>query len=183
MYSSFHEPATDGLRFLYSKNGATWDSVPGVWLKPEVGSQRVMRDPSILQTPDGTFHLVWTSSWKGDRGFGYASSKDLRHWSPERYIEVMSDTSTVNVRAPELFYDDGNEQLMIVWASCVPFKFEKGMEEEYNNHRLYYTTTKDFQHFTPAKLLMDPGFSTIDATLLKRGKGEDRKSTRLNSSH
>ena len=67
MYSSFHEPATDGLRFLYSKNGATWDSVPGVWLKPEVGSQRVMRDPSILQTPDGTFHLVWTSSWKGDQ--------------------------------------------------------------------------------------------------------------------
>lgn len=184
MYSSFHEPATDGLRFLYSKNGATWDSVPGVWLKLEVGSQRVMRDPSILQTPDGTFHLVWTSSWKGDRGFGYASSKDLRHWSPERYIEVMSDTSTVNVWAPELFYDDGNEQLMIVWASCVPFKFEKGMEEEYNNHRLYYTTTKDFQHFTPAKLLMDPGFSTIDATLLKRGKGDYvmvlKDNTRLN---
>ena len=87
--TSFHEPATDGLRFIYSYDGWTWDSIPGTWLKPEVGKQRVMRDPSIIRTPDGTFHLVWTSSWRGDRGFGYACSKDLKHWSQQRFIEVL----------------------------------------------------------------------------------------------
>ncbi|MDE6002143.1 MAG: arabinosidase, partial [Prevotella sp.] len=56
MSTSFHEPATDGLRFIYSYDGWQWDSIPGVWLKPEVGKQKVMRDPSIIRTPDGTFH-------------------------------------------------------------------------------------------------------------------------------
>ena len=168
--TSFHEPATDGLRFIYSRDGYHWDSIPGIWLKPEVGKQRVMRDPSIIRTPDGTFHLVWTSSWRGDRGFGYASSKDLMHWSEERFIEVMPDTTTVNVWAPELFWDDERQQAIIIWASCIPGKFPDGQEDHKNNHRLYYTTTKDFKRFAPTKLMIDPGFSCIDATLVKRSK-------------
>ena len=168
--TSFHEPATEGLRFIYSYDGWRWDSIPGTWLKPEVGKQRVMRDPSIIRTPDGMFHLVWTSSWRGDRGFGYACSKDLRNWSEERFIEVMDDTTTVNVWAPELFWDDERGQAIIIWASCIPGKFPDGQEDHRNNHRLYYTTTKDFKTFAPTKLMIDPGFSCIDATLVKRGK-------------
>lgn len=170
VYSSFHEPATDGLRYLYSKDGMRWDSIPGIWLRPEVGKQKVLRDPSIQQTPDGMYHLVWTSSWRGDRGFGYASSRDLRHWSKERFIEVMPDTTTVNVWAPELFYDESHKDMMIFWASCIPHKFSRGTEEEDNNHRLYYTTTRDFVHFTPTKLLLDPGFSCIDAMIVRLGE-------------
>ena len=135
--TSFHEPATDGLRFIYSYDGWHWDSIPGTWLRPEVGKQKVMRDPSVIRTPDGTFHLVWTSSWRGDRGFGYASSKDLKHWSEQRFIEVMSDTTTVNVWAPELFWDDDRQQAVIIWASCIPGKFPDGQEEHKNNPRLY----------------------------------------------
>jgi hypothetical protein len=173
VFTSFHEPANEGLRFLYSEDGVHWDSIPGTWLKPEIGKQRVMRDPSIVRTPDGTFHLVWTTSWRGDLGFGYSSSKDLVHWSEERMIPVMAhDTTTVNVWAPELFYDDELDQMMIVWSSCVPYKFEKGIEDELNNHRLYYTTTKDFKTFSDTKLLLDPGYSVIDATVLKRGKDD-----------
>lgn len=167
--TSFHEPATDGLRFIYSEDGLHWDTIPGTWIAPNVGKQKVMRDPSIQQTPDGTFHFVWTSSWRGDRGFGYASSKDLIHWSEQRFCEVMSDTSTVNVWAPELFYDDVRGEMMVIWASCIPGKFPRGIEDEKNNHRLYYATTKDFQTFSEAKLLIDPGYSSIDATLVKRG--------------
>lgn len=171
MFTSFHEPATEGLRYLYSEDGLHWDSIPGVWLKPEVGLQKIMRDPSMVRTPDGTFHLVWTSSWRGDLGFGYANSKDLIHWSEEQFVPVMiHDTTTVNVWAPELFYDDVNSQLMVVWASCIPGKFEHGIEDEKNNHRLYYMTTKDFRTFSETKLLYDPGFSVIDAVIVKRGK-------------
>ena len=170
--TSFHEPATEGLRFIYSYDGVRWDSIAGVFLTPGVGKQRVMRDPSIVRGPDGTFHLVWTSSWRGDRGFGYASSKDLIHWSEERFIEVMHDTTTVNVWAPELFYDDERNQFMIIWASCVPGKFPDYQEEHLNNHRLYYTTTKDFKTFSETKLFYDPDFSDIDATLVKRGKND-----------
>lgn len=168
--TSFHEPATEGLRFIYSSDGLRWDSIEGVFLTPEVGQQKVMRDPSIVVGPDGTFHLVWTSSWRGDRGFGYSSSKDLIHWTPQRFIEVMDDTTTVNVWAPELFYDDEAKQFLIVWASCIPGRFPDGQEDHKNNHRLYYVTTRDFKKFSKAKLFYDPGFSAIDATLVKRGK-------------
>ena len=170
--TSFHEPANEGLRFIYSYDGIRWDSIKGTFLTPQVGNQKVMRDPSIVKGPDGTFHLVWTSSWHQDRGFGYASSKDLIHWTPQRFIEVMKDTSTVNVWAPELFYDDVRKQYMIIWASCVPGKFPDYIEDHRNNHRLYYVTTKDFRKFSEAKLLIDPDFSCIDATMVKRGKDD-----------
>jgi beta-xylosidase len=169
IFTSFREPATDGLRMLYSTDGYSWTDLDTVLLKPEIGTQKVLRDPSIAQGPDGTFHVVWTSSWRGDLGFGYSSSKDLINWTPQRFIPVMAhDTSTVNVWAPEVFYDDDTKLFVIVWASTVPHKFEKGAEDELNNHRLYYTTTQDFMSFSMSKLFFDPGYSVIDATIVKR---------------
>jgi hypothetical protein len=173
LFTSFHEPADAGLRLLYSEDGYHWDSLPGIFLKPETGRQQVMRDPSMVKGPDGVFHLVWTSSWNHDPGFGYASSVDLLHWSEQKHIPVMAhDTSVVNVWAPELFYEDSTGDYYIVWASTIPFKFEKGIENEYGNHRLYYTKTKDFVDFTPAELFYDPGFSSIDAVIVKRAPSD-----------
>ena len=173
LFTSFREPATEGLFLLYSYDAHNWHRIDSVILKPEVGKQKVMRDPSIVQGKDGTFHLVWTSSWQGDLGFGYASSKDLLHWSEQQFVPVMDfDTSTVNVWAPELFYDEKGDQFIIVWASTIPYKFEKGVEEERNNHRLYYTTTKDFKSFSDTRLFLDPGFSVIDAVIVKREEND-----------
>ncbi len=170
MFTSFHEPADEGLRFLYSEDGIHWDSIAGTWLAPTLGDS-IMRDPSIVVGPDSTFHLVWTIAWKGDTGFGYSSSRDLVNWSEQRRIPAMdSVASTQNLWAPELFYDDVKGQYMVVYASCVPdVGFDVGIEEEKNNHRLYYVTTKDFTTFSDPKLFYEPGFSCIDATLVKRG--------------
>lgn len=173
MFTSFHEPATDGLRLLYSYDGYHWTDLGCSFLTPEAGPGKLMRDPSIVVGPDGTFHLVWTSGWKGDRGFGYASSKDLIRWSPQKFIKVMeNDPTTVNVWAPELFYDDESKEYIIIWASTVPFRFPKGMEEENNNHRMYYVTTKDFKTFSETRLFLDPGFSIIDAVIVKQAKDD-----------
>jgi hypothetical protein len=168
MFTSFNEPATDGLRFLYSYDGYKWTDVGRTFVKPEVGS-KVMRDPSIAKGADGEYHLVWTSGWNKDKGFGYAHSKDLVHWSAPEFISVMeNDSNVVNVWAPELFFDDESNQFVIVWASTIPFRFPKGEEDENNNHRLYYTVTKDFKTFSPSKLYLDPAFSVIDAVIVKR---------------
>lgn len=173
LFTSFHEPADKGLRMLYSRDGYAWKGLDTVLIKPAVGKQKVMRDPSMVQGPDGVFHLVWTSSWKGDKGFGYASSKDLLHWTDQRLIPVMEhEPSTVNVWAPELFYDDAGEQFIMIWASCIPGRFEKGLEDDSNNHRMYVTTTKDFKTFTPTKLFLDPGFSIIDAVIVKKAAAD-----------
>lgn len=173
LFTSFHEPADGGLRMLYSYDGYKWNDFDTVFFKPLIGKQKIMRDPSMVQGPDGTFHLVWTTEWKGGNGFGYASSKDLIHWSEQQYISVMQKESTVvNVWAPELFYDDVAKQFIIIWASAIPFRFEKGEEDENNNHRMYYTTTKDFKTFSDAKLFLDPKFSVIDAVIVKKAKDD-----------
>lgn len=168
LFSSFREPATEGLRLAYSNDGYHWTDFDTTFLKPLLDSN-VMRDPSIVQGRDGTYHLVFTSAWKGTKTFGYASSKDLLHWSEQKAIPVMQhEPTTVNVWAPEMFYDDLADQFIIIWASTVPHRFAKGQEEENNNHRMYYTTTKDFTTFSETKLFLDPGFSVIDCVIVKR---------------
>jgi alpha-L-fucosidase len=168
LFATFNEPATNGLRFAYSFDGYHWSNVPGILLAPHAGPSRLMRDPSLLRGPDGTFHLVWTTGWRGDQGFGYSSSKDLVHWLEQRFVPVMTnEPTTCNVWAPELFYDDRAQQFVIAWASTIPGRFLDGLEPRTNNHRMYFTTTSDFQSFAPAKLFLDPGFSLIDCQILK----------------
>ncbi|MGE5520492.1 MAG: glycoside hydrolase family 43 protein [Candidatus Dadabacteria bacterium] len=172
LFSTFREPATDGLRLAFSYDGYHWKDFDTSFLRPTV-DDKVMRDPSIVKGPDGTYHLVFTSAWKGSKSFGYASSKDLIHWSEQRAIPVMQrEPETVNVWAPELFYDDDNKQFIITWASTIPFRFPKGQEDENNNHRMYYTITKDFKTFSDTKLFLDPGFSVIDCEIIKRSKND-----------
>ncbi|MDQ6479133.1 glycoside hydrolase family 43 protein [Dyadobacter sp. LHD-138] len=172
LFTSFREPATDGLHLACSKDGYKWTDLGGSFLKPEVGG-KLMRDPSIVRAPDGTYHLVWTTNWKGDKGFGYAHSSDLIHWSMQEFIPVMEhEPEVVNVWAPELFYDEESEEFVIIWASTIPFRFAKGEEDEKNNHRMYYTTTKDFKTFSKAALFADPGFSIIDAVIVRKEKGK-----------
>jgi hypothetical protein len=169
LFTSFHEPANEGLRLLYSYDGYKWKDLGHTFLKPEAGTQKILRDPSIVQGPDGVYHLAWTSGWKGNQDFGYASSKDLIHWSPQKLVSVMAhEPEAVNVWAPELFYDETGKQFVIIWASTIPRRFPRGTEEENNNHRMYYTLTKDFEHFSESKLFIDPGFSVIDALITER---------------
>lgn len=173
LFTSFNEPADKGLRILYSYDAYHWKKIDTVFLSPQIGNNKIMRDPSMLQAADGTFHLVWTTEWKGGNGFGYANSKDLLHWSEQKYIPAMQHEKTViNVWAPELFYDNELKQFLIVWASCIPRRFEKGVEADSNNHRLYCTTTKDFKTFADTKLFLNPKFSVIDAVVVSRAKDD-----------
>src|ERR1700710_358980 len=94
MFTSFHEPADGGLRLLYSYDAYHWTDLNHLFIKPEAGKAKIMRDPSIAQGPDGVYHLVWTTGWKNDQGIGYASSKDLIHWSAQQHINVMSYEKT-----------------------------------------------------------------------------------------
>ena len=168
LFSTFKEGEQDGLRFAFSYDGYHWSNVPGLFLRAQVGKDKIMRDPSIARGPDGTWHLVWTSAWRGNNGFGYAHSKDLVHWSEQQFIPVMANEPTVcNVWAPELFYDEKEKQFIIVWASTIPGRFPDYLESSTNNHRMYFTTTRDFHTFTPTKLFLDPDFSVIDCQIVK----------------
>jgi beta-xylosidase len=172
LFTFFREPnGRDGLQLATSRDGLQWTEIQppagrSGFLQPEVGG-KLMRDPSLALGPDGTFHLVWTTSWGRPPVFGYASSKDLIHWSQERAVPVMEDDPTAqNVWAPELFYDAQKSLWLVFWATTIPGKFPETENSGDNNHRIYCVTTRDFKTFSRTKLFYDGGFNVIDATIL-----------------
>ena len=168
-----------GLLLAYSYDGLTWTSVNDnkPIMRSEVGYNGILRDPSICQGPDGIFHLVWTVSWNA-RSIGHAWSKDLVHWNDQKVVPVMEAfPSTRNTWAPELFYSKAEDLFYIFWASTVPDNPEVSTEgcisESDYNHRIYCTTTRDFQTFNPTELYFNPPFNAIDAAVVQvPGKDE-----------
>lgn len=173
LFCYFKGNGEDGLHLAYSEDGYTWKTLKNdsSFLTPEVGKDKLMRDPCIIKGGDGSYHMVWTVSWT-DKGIGHASSKDLINWSEQQFIPVMDhEEGARNTWAPEITYDETSGTYIIYWASTVEGKFSETRSEKENgyNHRMYYTTTKDFIQFTKTKLLYDPGFNVIDATITKYG--------------
>ena len=165
-----------GLHLAVSLDAKRWIPVNGdrPVLVPEVGKDRLMRDPAVCRGPDGTFHLVWTLGWTSD-SIGYASSRDLVHWSQQREIRVMESVpETRNCWAPEVTYNPDDGLFYVYWSSSVAGQHspipEMDRKEAGLNHRIYLSTTKDFMDFSPPRLWFNPLFSTIDAFALRDPK-------------
>ena len=174
MFSYFKDNGKDGLHLAFSNDGYTWTALNGdkSFLHPILSKDSLMRDPCIIRGADHKFHMVWTVSWNA-KGIGYASSADLIHWSEQQYIPVMEpEDSARNCWAPETTYDAKKKEYVIYWATTIKGKYpvaDPAAENGYN-HRIYYTTTKDFVNFSKTELLYDKGFNVIDATIFKKGK-------------
>jgi alpha-L-fucosidase 2 len=170
LFTYFIGNGEDGLHLAWSEDGYRWTALDGgaSFLRPQIGKDKLMRDPHAVRGPDGTYHLVWTSGW-WDNHIGYASTKDFVTWSEQKSIPVMAhEPGTRNAWAPEAVWDAKREQFLIFWASTVRGKFSEtaGASEDDLNHRMYCTTTKDWETFAPTRVFVDPGFSVIDATFL-----------------
>ena len=172
VFSYFNNNGKDGLHLAYSNDGFAWTALNNdrSLLKPVLSKDSLMRDPCIVRGHDGLFHMVWTVSWN-QKGIGYANSKDLIHWSEQKYIPVMEhEDSARNCWAPEITWDKKNKRYMIYWATTIAgkYKLDTIIENGYN-HRMYYVLTKDFKTFSKTKMLYDQGFNVIDATIVPDG--------------
>lgn len=179
LFSSFRNNGETGLHLAYSEDGLTWKALKDdqSFLTPQVG-KKLMRDPCIIQGPDGRYHMVWTTGW-WENNIGIAHSKDLIHWSEQKMLPVMAhEPEVMNSWAPEIFYNKEKKEYIIFWSSAVPGKFPETADRgdirstigKGINHRVYYVKTKDFKTYTDAALFYDGGFVSIDASILKDGK-------------
>lgn len=174
----FLDNGQHGVNLAASSNGV--DFVPlnagrPIFTPPAWPGQNLTRDASILHR-DGTFHLVWTTQWKG-RIFGYASSTNLVDWSEPRQVAPFPaarppEDQPDNIWAPELHWDPVAQEYFILFASTTPR--ERNDDDGSNNNgkpgsqydnRMYITRTRDFVHFTDAELFFDRGFASIDAVM------------------
>ncbi|PZX18648.1 beta-galactosidase [Breznakibacter xylanolyticus] len=175
LFSYFINNGQDGLHLAYSTDGLKWEALNngGSYLTPEIGPNKLMRDPCIIMGADKRFHMVWTSGWT-DRVIGYASSKDLINWSAQQEIPVMAhEPEAMNSWAPEVFYDKANKQYLIFWATTIPNRhspIQMSERENKYNHRMYYVSTRDFKTFSDTQMFYNPDFSVIDCTILEKNR-------------
>lgn len=177
LFSYFVGNGADGLHLAYSLDGLKWESLHHgkSFLKPMIGKDKLMRDPSICLGEDGVFHMVWTTGW-WDQIIGYSSSKDLINWTSQKAISVMVDEAEAkNAWAPEVFYDKAEKQYYIIWASTIPGRHKEvntSESEKGLNHRMYGVTTQDFNIFSKTNLFFNPDFSVIDAAIIQKANEE-----------
>ena len=163
----------NGLHLAWSEDGYSWHPIGDEhsFLKCDYGTwyaDKKMRDPFIMKGEDGLWHCIWTLNWEGC-AIGHAASPDLINWSRQSYPDEMKGFEVRNCWAPEMIYDRANDQYVIFWASTIKengvWKTEPG--EKYD-HRMYYTTTRDFKTYADPQLFFDPGHNVIDASICEK---------------
>ena len=169
LFAGFKGNGEDGVYYAISADGYHWTIANQD--RPvfhQTQPNELMRDPFLQRSPDGTFHLVWTWSWRSPTVIGHSTSTDLLHWTPHQQLNVLAnEPSALNAWAPALYYEPDHNRWLLFWSSTIPGRFPGDDSGDNNlNHRIFSTTTTDFATLAPAKIFFDPGYSVIDATLI-----------------
>ncbi len=158
------------LHLALSTDGRHWEPLNGnrpVW-------NQWLRDPFVCRGRDGLWHLLATGgrrvSQKDQTNLGptclYAISRDLLNWDDVRSLHLMQGVRddagrpARNIWAPEWFLDQATGEIVLLWSSS----FE---DAGWKRSRLWFARTRDWETFTPAKVLFAPPYSVIYGTLLE----------------
>lgn len=154
---SYFRKKAEALHLAISEDGFKWKALNGN--KPilyRTVNTKTMRDPFIIKTQNGRFHLFCTDGWRS-RHIIHCFSHDLLNWSEQEALPVMVNIlGAKNSWAPECYYDREKKLYKILWSSTV-----RGLR----GHRVWSTTTEDFKRYDHPNLFFDPGYSVIDATV------------------
>ncbi len=150
---------SEALHLAFSYDGLHWTALNRNQPIFTPGDNQRIRDPFIRRGRDGNFHLLATGGW-AVTGMYYARSNDLIHWTDERTLPIMEQVPAArNVWAPEFIFDAQHNQYLVYWSSS---RGKNGWDDS----RIWYAHTLDFQTFSPPRVLFDPGYTVIDATIV-----------------
>jgi hypothetical protein len=172
LFVGFKGNGEDGVYYALSPDGYNWTIAnQDRPVFQQTSPTELMRDPFLQRGPDGTFHMVWTWSWRSPTVIGHSTSTDLLHWTPHEQLNILAnEPSALNAWAPALYYEPDHKRWLIFWSSTIPGRFPGDNSGDSGlNHRILYTTTPDFKNLAPSKVFFDPGYSVIDATLIQTG--------------
>lgn len=138
----------DGLHFTPLNNNEPI-------LKSTIGTLAV-RDPQLIRSEiDGAFYLIATdldvnkNQWKkyktrGSKCICMWKSTDMIHWS-EQYHPQVIDEDLGCIWAPKVCYDEDAKEYVMAFST---------QPAGSKDMCVYYTRTKDFEHFTKAQVLV-----------------------------
>lgn len=161
----------------------TWDVLNGG--QPVISSTegtRGLRDPFIMRSAEGDrFFLIATdlsigggTSWDSalDNGSAHLEiweSTDLKTWSAQRHVPVSGPFASMTW-APEAYWDDTAGEYVVYWSSRVFLDatrpYDKAGTPNHTYSKVMYATTRDFVHFSDAKIWQDAG-DRIDSTMIE----------------
>lgn len=183
LFGHFKEKITPDGEQVYialSKNGLDWESVNGgePILTSTIG-EKGCRDIEIVRMKDGSFVILTTDlsiayrmdenyqvNWKevnstGSKCLCMWKTDDMIHFSEQKRIYFGRDDFGC-LWAPEVFYDEINDEYMIHWGSTVK-------EDNYTHMSIYCCTTKNFETFSEPRLFFTKDNEILDTHIRKIG--------------
>jgi hypothetical protein len=144
------------LHLAYSHDGLHWQPLNN---NQPTWPEQFMRDPFIARGFDGAFHLLATGGGSA-RSCLYARSTDLIGWQHHALPLMEGVPGVANVWAPEFFCDQQRHEYVMFWSSS-------GGQHGWDDSRIWCARTPDFQTFSTPRVLFDPGYTVIDATIVQ----------------
>lgn len=181
LFTHFKEKVTpDGEQVYFGKSfdGINWEQVNGgnPVLTANLG-EKGCRDIEITRLHTGGFVILTTDlciayrmdeqyrvDWKKVNSTG---SKCLRMWKTDDLVNFSEEKLIYFGRddfgclwAPEIFFDEINEEYLIHWGSTVA-------EDNFTHMSIYCCTTKDFETFSEPKLYFTKNNEILDTHIQK----------------
>lgn len=181
LFTHFKEKITpDGERvyFSVSRDGLNWEEVNGGnSILESTQSKKGCRDIEIVRLHTGGFVIITTDEciayrydenfnvdWKvvnrtGSKSFCMWKTDDLVNFSEQQKIYFGREDFGC-MWAPEVFFDEENEEYLIHWGSTVE-------ADNYSHMSIYCSRTKDFETFSPPELFFTKDNEILDTHIVK----------------
>lgn len=173
-------PDGEAVYFGISKDGFNWEQVNGgnPILMSTLGDKGC-RDIEIVRLHTGGFVILTTDlciatkfdenynvDWKHINSHGSKSlcmwrTDDLVNFSEQKLIYFGRDDFGC-MWAPEIFFDEENEEYLIHWGSTVA-------ADNFTHMSIYCSVTKDFETFSEPKLYFTKDNEILDSHITKVG--------------
>lgn len=171
-------PDGEQVYFSISKDGFKWEEVnSGNPVLVAQKGEKGCRDIEIVRLHTGGFMIITTDlcivnrmdenhnvNWKEVNSSG---SKSLRMWYTRDFTSFEEERLVYFGRndfgcmwAPEVFFDEENEEYLIHWGSTVK-------EDNFTHMSIFCSKTKDFKSFTPPEIYFTKENEILDSHILK----------------
>lgn len=173
-------PDGEQVYFGISRDGMNWEKVNnGNPILTSKESEKGCRDIEVVRLHTGGFVIITTDlciayrmdenynvDWKkvnssGSKRLCMWRTDDLVNFSDQEFIYFGRDDFGC-LWAPEIFFDEENEEYLIHWGSTVA-------EDNFTHMSIYCSTTKDFKTFTEPKLYFTKKNEILDSHITKVG--------------
>ena len=122
----------------------------------------ITTDECIAKRYDENLHIDWSVvNRTGSKRFCMWKTNDLVNFSQQQHIYFGRDDFGC-LWAPEIFFDEDNEEYLIHWGSTVK-------EDDYKHMAIYCSTTKDFETYSTPKLYFTKDNEILDTHIEKVG--------------